>query len=159
MKPLGALPLPVSKELTSFVIPALKIMGSVTRKCVLFCFIVINLDVGYFPNHMILPSFTYPGSNLHTQQILDFANLCSFLPPPLGTHYFPFFFFFLGPNVWHMEVPRLQVESELQLLAYVCHSPSNTRSESRLRPTAQLMAVPDPRLTDQGQGLNPHPHG
>ena len=29
-----------------------------------------------------------------------------------------FFFFFLGPHLWHMEVPRLGVESELQSLAY-----------------------------------------
>ena len=29
-----------------------------------------------------------------------------------------FFFIFLGPYLWHMEVPRLRVESELQLLAY-----------------------------------------
>ena len=31
---------------------------------------------------------------------------------------FSFFFFFLGPHPWHMEVPRLGVKSELQLLAY-----------------------------------------
>ena len=29
-----------------------------------------------------------------------------------------FNFFFLGPHLWHMEVPRLGVDSELQLLAY-----------------------------------------
>ena len=29
-----------------------------------------------------------------------------------------FFFFFLGLHFWHMEVPRLGVELELQLLAY-----------------------------------------
>ena len=28
-----------------------------------------------------------------------------------------FIFFFLGPHLWHMEVPRLGVELELQLLA------------------------------------------
>ena len=28
------------------------------------------------------------------------------------------FFFFLGPYPWHVEVPRLEVKSELQLLAY-----------------------------------------
>ena len=26
---------------------------------------------------------------------------------------------FLGPHLWHMEIPRLGVESELQLLAYI----------------------------------------
>ena len=30
-----------------------------------------------------------------------------------------FFFFFLGPYLWHMEVPRLGVKLELQLLAYI----------------------------------------
>ena len=30
-----------------------------------------------------------------------------------------FFFFFLGPPLQHMEVPRLGVELELQLLAYI----------------------------------------
>jgi len=32
--------------------------------------------------------------------------------------FFFFFLVFLGPHLWHMEVPRLGVESELQLLAY-----------------------------------------
>ena len=31
---------------------------------------------------------------------------------------FFFFFFFLGLHLWHMEVPRLEVKSELQLPAY-----------------------------------------
>ena len=43
------------------------------------------------------------------------------------------------------EVPRLGVESELQLqLPGVHHSCSNTRSEPHLRPTPQLMTTPDP---------------
>ena len=29
-----------------------------------------------------------------------------------------FYFLFLQPHLWHMEVPRLEVELELQLLAY-----------------------------------------
>ena len=29
-----------------------------------------------------------------------------------------FFFVYLGPQLWHMEVPRLGVKSESQLLAY-----------------------------------------
>ena len=32
---------------------------------------------------------------------------------------FFFFFFFLGLHLWHIEVPRLRVKSELQLLAYI----------------------------------------
>ena len=46
---------------------------------------------------------------------------------------------FLWPHLQHMEVPRLGVESELQLLAY-----ANARSELYLQPTLQLMATPDP---------------
>ena len=67
------------------------------------------------------------------------------------------FFHFLGPYPWHMEVPRLGVELELELLVYttatamqdpscVCdlhHSDSNAGSEPHLRPTPQLTAMPD----------------
>ena len=35
-----------------------------------------------------------------------------------GFFFLSFFFFFLGPHLQHMEVPRLGNESELQLLAY-----------------------------------------
>ena len=46
-------------------------------------------------------------------------NACLFW---VGWFFFFFFFFFLvfflGPQVWHMEVPRLGVKLELQLLAY-----------------------------------------
>ena len=31
--------------------------------------------------------------------------------------------FFLGPHPWHVEVPRLGVESELQVLAYTTATP------------------------------------
>ena len=76
----------------------------------------------------------------------------------------PFFFFLslLGPHPQHMEVFRLGVESELQLLAYTTatamwdpshlfnlhHSHSNAGSETCLRPIPQIMAM-------QGQILNP----
>ena len=39
------------------------------------------------------------------------------------------------------------------------HSHSNTGSELRLQSTPQLTAILDPRLTEQSQGSNPHPHG
>ena len=54
------------------------------------------------------------------------------------------FFVFLGPYPRHMEVPRLGVQSDLQLLAVgLHHSHSNTGSELRLQPTSQLMAMLD----------------
>ena len=43
-----------------------------------------------------------------------------------------FFFFFLGPHLRHMEVPRLGVQLELQLQAYATVTP---RSEPHLQPT------------------------
>ena len=39
------------------------------------------------------------------------------------------------------------------------HSLSNARSKPRLQPTAQLMAMLDPRSTEGGRELNPHPCG
>ena len=39
------------------------------------------------------------------------------------------------------------------------HSYSNTGSKLSLQPTPQLMAMLDPSPTEQGQGLNPPPHG
>ena len=39
-------------------------------------------------------------------------------------------FFFLGPHPWHMDVPRLGVQSELQLLAYA--TVTATRDPSRI---------------------------
>ena len=38
-------------------------------------------------------------------------------------------------------------------------SHSNTGSEPRLQPTPHPTATPDPQPTEQGQGLNPQPHG
>ena len=36
---------------------------------------------------------------------------------------YPFFFCFLGPHPWHMEVPLLEVQSELQLPTYTTATP------------------------------------
>ena len=47
----------------------------------------------------------------------DFFKQHKLLPPSPMRSLFFFFFFFLGPLLWHMEVPRLGVQSELQLPA------------------------------------------
>ena len=57
-----------------------------------------------------------------------------------------------------MKVPRLGLESELQLLAYAT-AIATAGSEPHLRPMKQLVAMPDPEPSEQGQGLNLHPHG
>ena len=52
-------------------------------------------------------------------------------------------FCFLGPNLHHMEVSKLGVKSELQLLAYTIAT-ANAGSKPCLRPTPQLTATSDP---------------
>ena len=51
-------------------------------------------------------------------------------------------FVFLGLHLWHMEVPRLGVESELQLLAYTIATATWDQS-CICRPIPQLTATPD----------------
>ena len=58
---------------------------------------------------------------------------------------------------WHLKVPRLGVESELQLLA--CATATATRNPScicNLYHSSQQHRILNPL---SGQGLNPHPHG
>ena len=55
---------------------------------------------------------------------------------------FNFIFFFLWPHLWHVEVPRLGVEPQLQLPVYTT-----------------AMAKLDPYPTEQSQRSNPHLHG
>ena len=69
---------------------------------------------------------------------------------PLCCMYQLFFLFvclfcFLGPYPWHMEVPRLGIQSELQLLAYT--TATATRDPSRicdLHHSSQPHQIPDP---------------
>ena len=66
----------------------------------------------------------------------------------------------LGLHQWHVEVPRLGVQLELQRPTYShSHSHNHAGSELHLQPTPQLTAMLDPRPTDCGQGSNRHPHG
>ena len=61
-----------------------------------------------------LPSTGTPYTTLHLSVCFQKSQpMTAFLK-----YFFSFFFFvFLGPHPWHMEVPRLGAESELQLLA------------------------------------------
>ena len=53
------------------------------------------------------------------------------------------FFFFLGPQLQHMEVPRLGVESELQLLAHTTATWDPSRI-CNLHHSSQQCQIPDP---------------
>ena len=72
-----------------------------------------------------------------------------------------FFFFFFGllratPVAYGGSQARGLIGA---VAASLRHSHSNARSEPRLQPTLQLMATPDPRPTEQGQGSNLCLHG
>ena len=66
-----------------------------------------------------------------------------------------FFFCFLGLRLWHMEIPRLGIVSELQLPAYT--TATATWDQSRVcNLHHSLWQCP---LSEAGGGLNPYPHG
>ena len=59
--------------------------------------------------------------------------------------YFFFSVCFLGPHLWHMEVPRLEVESELQLLAYATATATPDLSRNcDLHHSSQQCQIPGP---------------
>ena len=72
----------------------------------------------------------YPKTFLTSGQSVQDINQCTrnYLLPPLFIYLF--IYCFLGPHPQHMEVPRLGVESELQLLAYT--TASATQDLSRI---------------------------
>ena len=65
-----------------------------------------------------------------------------------------FFFFFF----WSFVLFRARVLSELQQLAYA-RDTARWGPSLILQDTPQLTATPDLQPTEQGQGLNPQPHG
>ena len=67
-------------------------------------------------------------------------------------------FFFLRSHPWHLEVPRLGVQWELQLLAYATATatPDPSRVCDLHRSTRQHWILNSPKW---GQGSNLHPHG
>ena len=79
-----------------------------------------------------------------------------------GTHWFFkcfFFFFFLGPHQWHMEVPRLGVKSELQLPAYTTVTATATRDPSyicHLHHSSRQHWILNPLTEVRDETLIPH---
>ena len=64
------------------------------------------------------------------------------------------FFFFLRLRLWHMEVPRLGVRLQLQLLAYTIAT-DYIRSKPWLRPAPQVKTMPDPLTHWERPGIEP----
>ena len=68
------------------------------------------------------------------------------------------FFCFLGLHLQHMDVSRLGVESELQMLAYATASATQDLSSvCDLHQSSRQCQILNP--TDRGQESNLHPHG
>ena len=95
------------------------------------------------------------GSHSHTQEACISGAFLLFL----FIYLFIYFVLlpFLGPLLWHMEIPRLGVKLEPQPLAYA-RATATRDLKPHLQPTPQLMATPDPLPMEQGQGSNLQPH-
>ena len=66
------------------------------------------------------------------------------------------FFYFLGPHPWHVDVPKLGVESELQLPAYATATATSDPSHvCDLHHSSQQSQILNPLR----QGSILHPHG
>ena len=92
---------------------------------------ICNLwDFFFFPTQLIpLRSFKLKVSIVHPFDYIPWCGCtlvsCTLSPwtdmwvvSGLWPIFLIFIFCFLGPHLWHMEVPRLWFESELQLLSY-----------------------------------------
>ena len=83
-----------------------------------------------------------------------------FFLPPFPALFLSFLsFFFLWPHLQHMEVPRLGFQLEMQLQAYT--TAVATLHLSRICDfhwSCSFSAMLGPSPTEQGQGLNAHPH-
>ena len=66
-----------------------------------------------------------------------------------------FFFCFLGPHLRHIEVPRLEVQLELQLLAYAIATATPDLSHvCDLHPNSQQYQIPNPLSEARDQTFN-----
>ena len=108
------------------------------------------------PRFFVLPfdSHSLGVNTVSNSTLIPYCIFCNSVEQAYMYSFSHFFFFFKGLHLWHMEVPRLGLESELQLPAYT---------------TATVM--PDPscicnqhHISQQCCILNPlrearHPHG
>ena len=88
-----------------------------------------------------------PYIHTHTHNVCICTYIHTYVPLSLYMYMciyvFPFLFCFLGPHLWHMDIPRLGVKLELELPAYA--AAIATRDPSRVCDLhQQLMARLDP---------------
>ena len=74
--------------------------------------------------------------------------------------FFSFFFFFVFSRATPTAYECSQARGPVGAIAASLHQGcSSAGSEPCLQPTPQLMTMPDPQPTEQGQGSNPKSHG
>ena len=92
-----------------------------------------------------------PDSNSKAYKEVKNTDKCSYTGKYKSQYYYIFYLFiflffvflpFLGPLLWHMEVPRLGGPIGAVAVS-LRQSQSNAGSELRLQPTPQLAATPD----------------
>ena len=88
----------------------------------------------------------------------EFAQKCP-LRFGLGNLKLRYFFLFLQPYLWHMEVPGLGVESELPLHAYATAAGQPMPQPQQHWIWAASLTNSGPLTHWAGQGLNPHSQG
>ena len=93
-----------------------------------------------YGNAIALTNWLRPGIEPTSPWIARFVTTEQWWEIPLFLIYLFIFVVFLGPHQWHMEFPRLGVESELQLLAYTIATTPDPSCVCDLPP--QLMAIP-----------------
>ena len=75
----------------------------------------------------------------------SFLQYIIFFPSFFFFFFFFFVFFFIGPHLQHMEIPRLGVESELQLLAYTTATAMQDPSRAcNLHHSSRQCQIPNP---------------
>ena len=89
--------------------------------------------------------------------MLKFLLSCQTTFQSSGIYLFIYLFLPFRATPGQMEVPRLGVKSELQLLTYAIATA--LWDPSHICDLPQLSSMPVPSPTEQSQGLNPHPHG
>lgn len=95
--------------------------------------------------------------------LFSFPKFSMFLCMCICIYFAPcHFFFFLGQHSWHMEVPRLRIESELQLWEQQCFNPLPQAWDqtwaSTVTPAAAVSFLTHGTTVGTPQGLYTHPH-
>ena len=132
-----------------------KVVLCLSRRCQLYLWLrVLGLypKTGYYASHWQMLAHSHWSTTVESRRLPCWSSWyrknweCQRSSKSKWFLSFLFFFFFfalLGPHVWHVEVPGLGLESEMQLLGSTTATATQDLAPC-LRPAPQLTAVPDP---------------